>query len=191
MNIFKKIEGDLKDLTFDQNASLDRILEHIRSLIFEEGISAEVREKRLSEIDKYLAKKARQRKTELVGDKSEYLRSVRNSIVHNSTVSLSNLDNAMPIFWVILGKSAPYWDSAHLEHLLSYALRRKCNLSDTEEATSKNVVQYYKRAFDKLPINDKRDVFKSLLFSIYISNEFQQVLGKKPRVRPKENKNEN
>lgn len=186
MEIFRTIENESNLLPQSQRLLLEKIALGIHSIVFQDDISDDLREKRLTDIADYLSKKSRRSKHDDISNQFEYIRFVRNSIAHGSAVAPEVLDMAVPIFWGILAESAPQWNKEHLSNLLSYALRRKNNPLRLDNGTSKNMVRNYERTFMLLPQEEKRSLFRDLLLNIYTSEEFQKVLEKNKRSKSKE-----
>jgi hypothetical protein len=90
---------------------------------------------------------------------------------------------AMPMFWSILADTADNWDPAKLRHLLSYGLGRKSEEGAARITTARQVVRFYKRAFDRLDQDEKFARFRELLLSFYVTDEFQQALQAARRRR--------
>lgn len=178
--------SEFNSLPSNQRVVLERILDRICALVLDVEASPEIRDKRLSEIDNYLTKKAQRSNSEVAIDESEFLRFVRNSIQHRSNVSVANVDKAMPIFWRLLAKSSPEWHREHLEHLLSYAMGITPTLIESDDTNGSSIVRHYHKAFKRLPLDEKRERFRNLFLSIYITPEFQQVLGRSKRSGVKE-----
>jgi len=188
---FNDFMCELNGLPPDQRRVLEHILEGIYTLALDVEVLPEIREKRLSEIDNYLTKKAQRSKSEVVIDESEYLRFVRNSIQHGSNVSAENVDKAMPIFWRLLAKSAPEWHREHLDHLLSYTMGMPPSLMiQSDDSSGASIIRHHQKVFKGLSPEDKRRIFRDLFLSIYIRPEFQQVLGKSKRSGSRERGNE-
>lgn len=170
--------SQLSNLPRNQRAALERIFDRLYRLVFDADLTPETRDKRLSEIDRYLTNKVQRDKSEVEIDKSEFLRFVRNSIQHGPSISPDTIDKAMPIFWRVLAKTGPEWNREHIDHLLSYALGKPPSLMiQSDDSSGATIIRYYEKVFKRLAPEDKRRIFRDLLSSIYLRPEFQQALG--------------
>lgn len=174
--------SQLSSLPGNQRVALERILDRIYRLVLDADLTPETRDKRLSEIDRYLTNKSQRNKSEVTIDESEFLRFVRNSIQHGPNVSADTIDKAMPIFWRVLAKSGPEWNREHIEHLLSYALDKPPLLMiQSDDSNGATIIRHYEKVFKRLATEDKRKIFRDLFLSIYLMPEFQQALGTNKR----------
>lgn len=178
MRTLEDFMSQLSSLPPSQRAALERVLDGIYRLVLDADLTPQTRDKRLLEIDRYLANKAQRDKNEVGIDELEFLRFVRNSIQHGPSVSIGTMEKVMPIFWRVLVKSGPEWEREHIDHLLSYAMGiPPSSALESDDSNGVTIIRHYERVFKRLAPEDRRRVFKDLFLSIYLRPEFQQALG--------------
>lgn len=155
----------------------DRVLIRLNELFFEGSGSRTARRKRLIEVEKYLTKKSSRVAAENVGNKAEYLRFIRNSFTHRSSVPPEAVSLAIPMFWAILLNSAPIWDIKELSHLLAYAIGSRDEYPGDQIVTGEGVIRHFQTLFKKVPASKKNEVFRELLLSIFVTQQFQEALS--------------
>jgi hypothetical protein len=176
MRSIDKLAEILPTLNAEESAIFDRIVAALNMLVLSSGDSPEVRRKVLNEVEKYLKKKNERPKKENTGDKAEYLRFVRNSFAHKSSVPAEVVTLAIPMFWAVLKESAPQWNVTELNNLLAYAIRDKHEYPGNGYATTNDVVQHYQSALKKIPPIERHEVFRELLLSLFVTPQFQDAL---------------
>lgn len=149
------------------------IARHLQFVIFDPALDGAGREKRLAEIEKYLAKKLKQNKGRSVEDAAGYLRFIRNSLMHKSEVPSEVLDLGMPVFWDFLDRSVDSWEDSRLANLLSYGVGEKAILQYSDK---KDMVRRYKRIFNRMPVDERRNRFGHMLLNFYTTVEFRDAL---------------
>jgi hypothetical protein len=179
MKAIEALAQDARRLSERENLLLQKIIESIRSIVLDEGSLAS-RENRLETVDRYLKVKLRSSEKGVSTKGVDQLRFVRNSVMHGKQVPDAVLDKAISVFWSLLNEAAGGWNTAHLNHLLSYSLGLKELFNGAPDVSPREIISHYKTLFKRLPLQERRRLFvQQILPTIYNTDEFRLALRSK------------